>query len=1099
MIKTATANLLRLRFSVIGLILLMFFLAGCSKSARTERHLRRAQSYYAAHNHDAALIEFRNTLALDSRNALAHLGLGKIYYEKGAIKRAFEFLSNARKLGGSDLEGDLMLLRICRDANALSTARKLAIELIEKDPLNDEALVTLAEIARTPEEFADVLARVGKAPGRKEDRAIFYTVAGIASVPQKNWDKTEETLKRAVSMDPASRVARHALGTFFWMRGDLSHAEEQFQKEIAAAPQDRFARLHFAEFKMMTRSFSEARVQLESLTRDAPDFIPARSELAVLALEEGRDDDCAALSAKVLQEQPEDFRALLTQARLSLKQRKITEAIDRFKQVISYYEPVPVVHYELARTYLATNEFKKASLALDKAISLNPNFGDALFLKGQIDLRTGDNSSAAEIFTQLARLNPRLISAQLALADARRAEGKIEQAAEIYRGLTESYPTNSLTWQMLGMVYRQQQKNALAEDALLKAAQLNSTNAGIFNQLVTLKLETKETSSARQIAEDFLRKNPDNPAAWLIRARLHLAEKETNLAETLLSKAIQLDHSSPQPYELLAGIYVNSGRDADAVKKLDEALAQTPNSVSLGVQKALIQTGMSNYTAAAQSYETVLATSPDAVLVLNNLAALYSTYLPKPDRALKLANRAYELVPNNPSFADTLGWILYQQGEYDKAKPLLLTAANSLAASPEVQFHLGMLHYMRGEEPEAKARLGKALQANEDFFGKDLLLERLAILNEAWTDAGALERLRQLAKNSPADPVLLRRMADIHFRDGAWDKARELYEKVLDANPRSVEILIKLAIIHGEKLHDWAKALEAANRARSVEPDNAEVNHLLGRLRFISGEHQKSVSLLDDALQKGGPDPEVYCDLAWALYSVGRVEEARKNMQSALESKPSFSRGEEAKTFLLLTDASGTAEAARKTAGKILQSEGENVPALMILAAERNEEGKSDEARNLYRKVSQKYPDFGPVWRALLLLPRAAVEQSNDEFELATKARKAFPQDAAVAKAFGRALYDRGDFAAARRVLRECASSFEEDWEVHYYLGMACHKLGERAAAQSNLRRAAELGLPGRFSIEVTAILLEDQPATSGTSPERSVQNILEQIPSAIK
>ena len=58
-------------------------------------------------------------------------------------------------------------------------------------------------------------------------------------------------------------------------------------------------------------------------------------------------------------------------------------------------------------------------------------------------------------------------------------------------------------------------------------------------------------------------------------------------------------------------------------------------------------------------------------------------------RAIPLARRAWELDPNNPVTADTLGWLLYKSGR-DKAQGLALIeqAARGAPTDAEIRAHL---------------------------------------------------------------------------------------------------------------------------------------------------------------------------------------------------------------------------------------------------------------------------------------------------------------------------------------------------------------------------------------------------------------------------
>ena len=115
-----------------------------------------------------------------------------------------------------------------------------------------------------------------------------------------------------------------------------------------------------------------------------------------------------------------------------------------------------------------------------------------------------------------------------------------------------------------------------------------------------------------------------------------------------------------------------------------------------------------NFPAARDAYEKVLTVSADSVRALNNLAVLYSEHLGRLDIAHDRAKRARELAPNDSNIADTLGWILFKKNDYSNALPLLRESAANRPEVPERQFHLGMAHYMLGEETLAPHRAAES-------------------------------------------------------------------------------------------------------------------------------------------------------------------------------------------------------------------------------------------------------------------------------------------------------------------------------------------------------------------------------------------------------
>jgi Flp pilus assembly protein TadD len=114
-----------------------------------------------------------------------------------------------------------------------------------------------------------------------------------------------------------------------------------------------------------------------------------------------------------------------------------------------------------------------------------------------------------------------------------------------------------------------------------------------------------------------------------------------------------------------------------------------------------------------------LTLAPRFPVAANNLAWIYSEYGGDKERALELAQTAKEEAPDDPRISDTLGWILYKRGIYQRALALLKESAGKLPSNPQVQYHLGMAYQQLGERDNARKALQLAVNSTDAFAGKD--------------------------------------------------------------------------------------------------------------------------------------------------------------------------------------------------------------------------------------------------------------------------------------------------------------------------------------------------------------------------------------------
>ncbi|MBI5745822.1 MAG: tetratricopeptide repeat protein, partial [Nitrospirae bacterium] len=132
-----------------------------------------------------------------------------------------------------------------------------------------------------------------------------------------------------------------------------------------------------------------------------------------------------------------------------------------------------------------------------------------------------------------------------------------------------------------------------------------------------------------------------------------------------------------------------------------------------------IYDSLQDFEKAKIEYEVALKIDPKFAPAANNLAWNYSEHGGNLDVALSLAETAREKLPEDPSIADTLGWIYYKKGAYLRSISLLKEGAEKLESNPLVRYHLGMAYYKNGDKDQAKKELAASLKQNSNYPGAD--------------------------------------------------------------------------------------------------------------------------------------------------------------------------------------------------------------------------------------------------------------------------------------------------------------------------------------------------------------------------------------------
>jgi tetratricopeptide (TPR) repeat protein len=876
----------KFRQSVFVLLLLAIATAGCSKNEPTkEELLSRAEAAFAAGQWDKAEMDYRKVLSLAPEDLVALRQLGMIYLDQGQIVQAYPVLKKGAELQPDDPEIQLKLGMIYLAGRDYTQARDAASQILEKQPDNQQALLLFVDASRSPDEIADARKRIVSLREKGQDRASYHLALASLDLRQNEQPQAESELKTAVNLDPKSTEAHAALATLYWSRNDLKEADQAFKTAVELAPPRSPARMRYVDFLLRTGANAEAKKLLEETNQKHPDYLPARVALMKIACAERQDDDCAARVKNVLSQDSINYDALFQDGMLNLRKGDALAAIRDFEYLSNAYRQNPLVRYQLALAYLLysgskdlndTNRrsaLEAAESRLNEAVGLQPNFEQAAMLLAELKLRKGNPAAAVELLEPLTKERPQTAQAQYLLATAYLAQQKGDQALAVYRRMTELFPNDPRPSFLVGSVLLGQGKQADARKAFEKSNEIAPDYLPAVERLVDLDLADKQYAAAIDRVQKAIDKDPKLAQPWALRAKIYLVQRDFAHAEPDLLKAIDLNPQLEPAYQLLAQLYVASNRQEEAIAKLTafvENNKSTQAAVPALMQLGMINEQMKHFDAARDAYEKLIAIAPNFAPALNNLAILYSDRFGQLDKAFDLATKAKEAT-NEPHIADTLGWILFKRGDYNGALALLQDSAAKLPNLPEVQFHLGMTHYMLGEEGPARAALQKAVDAPADFPAKDEARRRLNLLTTPAGTANATGRteLENYLRESPNDPLALTRLAEIQQREGAPDQAIKTYEKVIADTPSYAPAMRQLALLYGQLSTDSPKAYEVVTKAHQVFPDDTVIAKTLGILSYRRGFYPQSVELLKEAAAKRKDDPEV-------LYYLGEVHRQLK-------------------------------------------------------------------------------------------------------------------------------------------------------------------------------------------------------------------------------
>jgi tetratricopeptide (TPR) repeat protein len=854
--------------------------AGCSKhEPTTDELLTRADEALAADQLQTAEKGYRDALTRIPNDPVALGKLGVLYYDQGQFPQAYPLLKQASELQSDNVQVQLDLGNIFTLFGQSAQARDASHRILQQEPGHEGALLLLVRSAVTADEVAEARKFIESLRQQDSDRPAYHVALGGLDLRENNPASAEREFKAALDLDSASGAAYNGLGLLYLNRKDVPAAGQAFQRAAELSPPRSAARLGYLDFLIRTGATDAAKTVLRETTAKDPDYLPPRVAAMKLACAEHRDNDCDARVQNILAQDSLNYEALVLDSTRNIGKGDAAKAIGELEYLSNSYPRNPLVRYQLAGAYLtlaksasravARDAFEGAERRLAEAVKLDPQFEAAVLLFAQLKLRAGDAAAAINPLRELLKQGPRPAQAYHLLASSYLVQNQQDEALGIYGSMMQLFPKDPQPPLLIGAILLTQNKPAEARTAFEKSVEIDPNYLVATERLVNLDISDKKYAAAVERVQKHIDKDPKAALPWALRAKIYFAQQDFKRAESDLLKAIELDPKMEPAYLMLGQLYVASNRADEAIERLKGFVEQHKEVAAL-MQLGILYEQVKNYAAARDAYEQLLTVAADFPPALNNLAVIYSERFGDIDKAFDLAKKANEAAPNDLNIADTLAWLMFKKGDYAGALRLLSDKSDQLSSRPVYEFHLGMIHYMLGEEEAARLNLQKAVNANADFAGKDEARARLAILTGDIAAPGARSEIEKVLRAQPNDPAALVRLAALQQRDGKDDQAIETYEKVIADNPAFAPAIRGLAVLYAQqRTIDLAKAYELATKARGTYPNDPEVAKALGIVSYRRELYPRSMELLREAAAKRKDDAEV-------LYYIGAVQRQLK-------------------------------------------------------------------------------------------------------------------------------------------------------------------------------------------------------------------------------
>ena len=634
-------------------------------------------------------------------------------------------------------------------------------------------------------------------------------------------------------------------------------AGEALRAAVDSAPDSARPILLLADFERREGNLEEAERLFRRLI-EVEDTFPAHAALAGFLSSSGeRDEEAEATYRESLelatQEELSSAYSLFANYLVSRKRLDEVEPVMR-NGIERAEDPLPLI-YGLARFFHSQGQTEKADAMIEEAAQSRPGDPEPLLLLSQYRGQARDLEGALEAAERAVEAAPGDVRARLRKAEV-----------------------------LVDIGYREQDDVRVAQGRAVVDAVLGTDEGNPEALFVSSKIAMAEgrvpdaVSSLRRVIDT----RSDWPQAHFLMGSALFLQGDRNGARQEVARALELDANFTAAERLLARIHAAVGDHEIAIETSRNVLAKAPedDDTRVVLAQSLVRSGR------VEDALDELVSIPEERRGAEEYFAIGRTYtlLKDHDNARTNLLRAQEFEPARYGIlAALLDLDLRDQRLPESAARI----ANALRAKPDdaqiLQLH-GQVQLYGGNAREAESAFRRAIEMDpNDLSAYQNLARYLAVTGKPDEVIATYEDALE-ANPQAANLHLI--VGSLYELQGKQDAAIERYESAIGINPNLAVAKNNLAYLISEKDGNLDRALDLAQEAKALLPDNPNAADTLGWVLYKKGVHSAAIGYLREA--EGGMSPQdpqlaiVRHHLAQAYEANGETEEAKAALDRAI-------------------------------------------------------------------------------------------------------------------------------------------------------------------------------------------------------------------------
>jgi tetratricopeptide (TPR) repeat protein len=724
------------------------------------------------------------SFAFDAKKEAKHMERARAYIEKNELRKAVIEYMNVVQINPKNDMAYLELgdahLRLNQGGEAFEAFSRAAAA----NPNNMEAQLRLGQFLLLNKQTQAAKEKAVLVLENNPNNVSGLSLLSGVYLQEGKADKAVEAMEKAVSLEPTNFGGQLSLARLYLERQDLEKAEKAYQRAAALDPGSRIPNVELSTIYRELGQWDKAEAELIKLVDKS--YGTKHQDLIVLAgFYETRKDWQKAEKTylEAIEAAPkEDVAPIMYLGGYYARRGSYEKSLKMFNKALNLRKDDPTIQVSIAQIHFDYKNMREAEAVVNRLLKNDPNQVGANFLKGRILLVGRDYQGAIERFDRVIQLEPSGGMAHYfkalcfrALGDMKRAELDLLKAVELTPGLIEG-------------------RLLLAE----------------------IYLQANMTKLARPQIDEALKTSPQNIRALILDGNARVLDKDLIGAEAAFSKVLALAPNYAPAHVRLGLVYIEMGRNMEALKSLEKALELNPTQTETLALMVGIFAEEKRYTDAhrlCQGHRAKVARYPSTLAYVAFLEGNIALEEGDSKRAEQFYQEAIESYPSSLHPYEALAQLYINEGRsieaIERYEAVLRKNSNHLPAT----MGLGTLHYKRGDTKKAEPHFRKALKIQPDF--------------------------------APAANYLAMILAG---EEGNIDEALDFAKMARQKMPRSASVIDTLGWVYYLKGR-YPKAISELQTAATLEPTNPVIHYHLAMAFYKNKQTKEARDLLNKALE----------------------------------------------------------------------------------------------------------------------------------------------------------------------------------------------------------------------------------------------------------